>query len=91
MLMSYYVFDIQNLPEIYEGKKPSVIQRGPYTYNEIRENIPLAWEDDGNLLTYNENKTYIFDPERSCLNCTEDDVITTANIVPLVGNFCEVF
>jgi len=83
MLMSYYVFDIQNVGEMYEGKKPRVVQRGPYTYHELRENIPLAWEDNGNLLTYNENKTYIFDPEQSCPNCTEDDVITTANIVPL--------
>ena len=84
MFMSYYVFDIQNLPDIYAGKKPNVTQRGPYTYRELRKNIPLLWEDDGNLLTYNENKTFIFDPEHSCLNCSESDVVTTPNIVPLV-------
>ena len=84
MYMSYYVFDIQNLPDIYNGKKPKVVQRGPYTYRELRKNIPLLWEHDGNLLTYNQDKTFIFDSENSCTNCSESDVVTTANIVPLV-------
>ena len=84
MFVSYYVFDVQNEADILAGKKPRVVQRGPYTYKELRKNIPLVWEDGGNLLTYNENKTYIFDPEHSCTNCSENDVVTTPNIVPLV-------
>lgn len=84
MYMSYYVFDLQNLEDTLAGKKPNVSQRGPYTYKELRKNIPIVWEDNGNLLTYKENKTFIFDPEKSCTNCKESDIVTTPNIVPLV-------
>eukprot|EP00795_Rhopilema_esculentum_P000574 gene574-10262_t len=83
LYMSYYVFDLQNEADVLNGEKPKVIQRGPYTYKEMRENIPVLWEDGGNLLTYLENKTYIFDQEMSCSNCTENDNITTPNIVAL--------
>ena len=85
--MSYYVFDLQNEADVLNGKKPEVKQRGPYTYKEMRENIPVLWEDGGNLLTYLENKTYIFDQEKSCSDCTEQDNITTPNIVALVRTF----
>ena len=84
MYMSYYVFDLQNEQEVMKGGKANVTQRGPYTYKELRANIPLLWEDDGNQLTYVQNKTYVFDTEKSCPNCSENDVITTANLVPLV-------
>lgn len=84
MFMSYYVFDVQNTADALAGKKPKVLQRGPYTYKEIRKNIPIVWEDGGNLLTYKENKTFVFDPAKSCSNCSESDIVTTPNIVPLV-------
>lgn len=84
MYMSYYVFDLQNEQEVLKGGKANVTQRGPYTYKELRVNIPLLWEDDGNQLTYAQNKTYIFDAEKSCPNCSDSDVVTTPNLVPLV-------
>ncbi len=83
--MNYYVFDLQNETAVLSGKKASVKQKGPYAYREIRRNIPTEWADNEDSLTYLQYKAYVFDKEKSCLNCSEDDVVLTPNIPMLVS------
>ena len=33
--LRFYFFDLQNLDEVREGKKPVVVEKGPYTYRQV--------------------------------------------------------
>ncbi|XP_055891427.1 lysosome membrane protein 2-like isoform X2 [Biomphalaria glabrata] len=78
--MQFYVFDLDNPEEVKNGDKPSLIQRGPYTYRERRTKFDIVWNDNGTV-TYKQNRTFHFVQEMS--SGTETDMITTVN--PIVA------
>ena len=50
--------------------------------NEVLESSP-------DEITYLQNYSYVFDPEKSCPGCTEDDYVVTPNVGVLVcGHAC---
>ncbi|WAR00806.1 SCRB2-like protein [Mya arenaria] len=73
-----WVWDLQNPDEVKNGGKPSLVQRGPYSYRENRHKINVSFHDENDTVTYKEDKYYVFD--RAMSNGTEDDKFTTVNI-----------
>jgi len=72
-----YLFDLQNYYDAsFNASKPAVSEVGPYTYSEYFNKFDISWSDDGNLVTYNTQKYYIFDPENSNPGVSQDDLIT---------------
>jgi len=57
-----YVFDTQNPQEIVQGAKPSVIELGPYAFHENFNKIDVSWSDDGDTVTFRNQRYYTFDP-----------------------------
>ncbi|XP_059148918.1 lysosome membrane protein 2-like [Physella acuta] len=78
--MQFYIFDVVNVLEVKAGERPYVNQRGPYTYLERRTKFDIVWNDNGTV-TYKQNRTFHFVPEKSVGG--ESDLITTVN--PLIG------
>ncbi|CAF1499933.1 unnamed protein product [Rotaria magnacalcarata] len=79
--ISIYVFDLQNTEFLNGTSKPSLKQRGPFVYKEVREKINLeAYENE--TISYQEPRSYTFDASRS----PESDTInvTTINLVYMI-------
>lgn len=84
--LQFFVFDIVNYMEAKENQRPVVEQKGPYSYREYREKKNVTWSSSSEpaMVTYNEEKWFVFDPETSCKSCDPySDYVTTVN-VPLV-------
>ncbi|KAJ7392990.1 CD36 [Desmophyllum pertusum] len=80
--MQYFVFDLKNPEEVFAGTAiPTVEQKGPYSYREIRSNEVLNWTSDKSIVTFMPNRTYMFDPETSCAGCDDKkDFFVSVNI-----------
>jgi hypothetical protein len=72
----FYFFDVQNPKEILQGAKPIVTEVGPYAYNEFYVKFDISWSDGGNVVTYNTQRYYIFDEERTGAGLSESDELT---------------
>ena len=83
--MKFYVYHVTNPDQVVAGTvKPSVVEKGPYAYREARSKIHGNFSEESTFVTYGQVKTYHFDKEKSCENCTKDDVVTVIN-APMVG------
>jgi hypothetical protein len=69
-------FDLQNPEEVLKGAKPILSETGPYAFTEYFQKFDIEWTDDGDTVTYNTQRYYIFDPVNSGYGLTEDDNIT---------------
>lgn len=82
MYLEIYLFnwtnpgDIQRYPEV----KPHFEEMGPYVFHEVHERVNLVWNDN-NTVTFNQRRTWHFDPElsRGSLN----DTVTNLNAISL--------
>ncbi|PAA83908.1 hypothetical protein BOX15_Mlig025401g1, partial [Macrostomum lignano] len=79
--IQFYAFDLQNPIEVINGDRPFVVQRGPFTYAEVRRKEDVSYDELRDWLTYKQNRTYLFLRNES----VADDSwrFTTANL-PLV-------
>jgi hypothetical protein len=68
-----YYFAIQNPEEMLSGEKPIVTEIGPYAYKEYYNKFDIHWSDDGNKVSYNTQKYYLFDSDRTGAGLTEAD------------------
>ncbi len=59
-----------------------MVQKGPYTYREIRPKIDVK-TNPNHTLSFRQNKTYIFDRDLSV--GPDNDTFTTANLPVVVG------
>jgi hypothetical protein len=83
--MKFYVYHVTNPDQVVAGtEKPFVEEKGPYAYREARSKIHGNFTEETTFVTYGQVKTYHFDKEKSCENCTKDDVVTVIN-APMVG------
>lgn len=73
-----YFFDIQNPKDILNGAKPVVLEKGPYSYLEYFLKFDVEWSDDGDTVTFNTQKFYVFDPESSAPGLSEHDNLTVS-------------
>lgn len=87
LILSTYVFDIQNPHEILQGAKPILIERGPFVYRQYTQNYDLMFgespEDYGvnsthRTLFYRSYTWYEFAPELSVAH--ENTTIITINM-----------
>lgn len=62
--------------EILSGAKPVVVEKGPYAYNEYFYKFDIEWSDDGDLVTFNNQRYFVFDAARTGKGLNEDDVLT---------------
>lgn len=56
-----------------------------FCFREIRSNDVRNWSTDKTEVTFMPNRTYTFDAETSCANCSDSDSFTTVNIPLLVS------
>ena len=71
-----YFFDLQNPREMLSGEKPVVVEKGPYSYKEYFLKFDIQWTDDGNMVTFNTQKYYVFNQETTAPGLSETDNIT---------------
>jgi hypothetical protein len=71
-----YIFDYQNVDNLLSGSKPVVVEKGPYHFHEYFQKFDISWSDDGNEVTYNAQKYYIFEASGTGAGLTLDDYIT---------------
>ena len=76
-----YFFNITNA-EVFDNSNRSDIkllhfqQVGPYVYDEFREKYDVHFDQSGNMVSYKENKTYVFNPKLSGKELNETDELT---------------
>lgn len=76
---------MQNKDDVtYNASRPVVSEVGPYTFSEYYNKFDISWTDDGDTVTYNNQKFYIWDPENSNPGVTLDDKIMLPYL-PAVG------
>lgn len=78
-----YFFDLQNPKETLQGAKPVVVEKGPYAYDENYYKFDIEWEDDGDMITFNNQRYFVFNPSRTGAGLSEDDqlVLPYASVI----------
>ena len=78
--MQFCVFDVvDHIDFLAETGKPKVVQKGPYTYREIRDEGDISFLVNDTFLSYRENKTYILDLAKS-YGDPQNDTFTSINL-----------
>lgn len=75
--LQFWLWECVNVKEVLLGAKPSIRERGPFTYRENRTKIEVAFNDNGTV-TYREPMSYTFLPDLSAF--PEDTEVTMINI-----------
>merc|ERR1712168_786825 len=64
--MSVYVWHLKNPDQVVRrGQRPSLEQRGPYTYRQIRSKHDVQFLEDNTLLRFRKSKEFFFEPDLS--------------------------
>ncbi len=71
-----YYFDLQNPDGVLAGEKPVVVELGPYSYDEYYVKFDISWSDGGNIVSYNTQRFYLFNPARTNPGLSDTDLIT---------------
>ncbi len=84
IVTSIYLFNVTNPDDVVlRGAKPHLVEVGPYVYHEQHHKTKLRWNDNGTV-TYQQIRTYNFQPELS--NGSLTDKIMTLNAVAAGAN-----
>ncbi|XP_032665958.1 protein croquemort-like isoform X2 [Odontomachus brunneus] len=80
MYLDIYFFNWTN-PQEFEvsGKKPHLVQVGPYSFREIRQKANIVFHPENKTVSYFQRRSWYFDAERS--NGSLDDIINHVNVV----------
>ncbi|CAD6189075.1 unnamed protein product [Caenorhabditis auriculariae] len=77
---TFYFFNVTNPDEVtYNGAKPNLVEVGPYTYAETEFKDFIEFLDNDRTVFFQNNKTWVYDPSRSCADCSYSDVVTLPN------------
>uniref|UniRef100_T1JA91 Scavenger receptor class B member 1 n=1 Tax=Strigamia maritima TaxID=126957 RepID=T1JA91_STRMM len=80
--MKFYFFDVQNpIDVVYNGAKPKLVEKGPYTFSETREKINITWNETEHTVTYRQIRNYKFEKSQSVGDI--DDDITLPNVAAI--------
>ena len=71
-----YFFDTQNPNEVLNGAKPVLVQRGPYAFQEWYNKFDVQFTDDGDTVTYQNQRYYTFNPEQTAPGLSLNDKVT---------------
>jgi len=81
--MKFTFYDIQNAETFIKNEEKAVfVEKGPYTYREIRMKQNYTYGDQ--YLEYSQYRHFEFQPDLSCQGCSKDDPMTILNM-PLLG------
>jgi len=92
MHMNIYYFNVTNAEEVMddlktmigsERVKPRLKQVGPYSFDEYHKKTNISFSPDGNLVDFYQMKYWIFNPERS--NGDLSDEIWTLNMIAVAA------
>ncbi|KAI6653529.1 Lysosome membrane protein 2-like [Oopsacas minuta] len=81
--LEFYLFTIQNREEFINGAELEIKEIGPFIYREVDLKLNVSWSKDLSMMTYYDNTTYIFEPDKSYGSDVTTNV-TTVNLV-MVG------
>ena len=76
---SLFLFFIINKKK--KGKKPILVERGPYSYKEVLDKRNIEFSDDGNIIKYTPVSTLYFDRNKS--NGSEFDYVMFLSLLDL--------
>jgi len=88
MHMNIYYFNVTNAEEVMmdlatwngtERIKPRLKQVGPYSFKEYHKKTNISFSPDGNLVDFNQMKYWVFDPENSGGDLSDE--IWTLNMI----------
>lgn len=84
MTLDIYLFNWTN-PEDFKNTstRPILQECGPYVFVEKPDKVDLVWQAADATVTYRKKSLFYFDEQKS--KGSLDDVITSLNVVPLVG------
>ena len=71
-----YFFEVQNKEEALNGKRPKLLQFGPYAYDEYYLKFDIVWTDGGDTVSFNTQKYYIFNQDETGPGLYQSDQIT---------------
>ncbi|XP_046404198.1 scavenger receptor class B member 1-like [Ischnura elegans] len=80
------VFNYTNSDAYLNGKdkKLKLVEIGPYVYRSRRTKVYVEFDEDGEIVTFQDNRTYEFLPDQS-IGVSEDDQVIVPNL-PLLGS-----
>ncbi|XP_078581893.1 lysosome membrane protein 2-like isoform X2 [Branchiostoma floridae x Branchiostoma japonicum] len=78
--MQFYFFDLLNKDEVLNGAKPAFLEKGPYTYREVRHKVNVTFHGN-DTVSYVDLKSYSFVPRMS--TGTLNDTFTSINIAAM--------
>ncbi|XP_023331176.1 scavenger receptor class B member 1 [Eurytemora carolleeae] len=81
-ILKIYFFNLTNSVEFLNGAKPIVNKVGPYVYLQEIHKTNVSFHDEGEKVTFSDNKTYYFSPDLS--TGSETDQLILPNL-PLLG------
>lgn len=81
--MEIYMWNWTNSRDISnKNVKPMFVECGPYVFKEIHDRVDLDWHNDNNTISFNQSRTWIFQPKQS--NGHLSDLITNVNVITTV-------
>ena len=82
------MFHVKNADEVVKNSsvKPYLEERGPYVFDEYIEKVNIDFEDDGDVVTYDNKKTYVFNAKASN-DLNLNDSVTLINLPFFVSQF----
>ncbi|KAF7992790.1 hypothetical protein HCN44_005134 [Aphidius gifuensis] len=84
MNMDFYFFNWTNPEELkLPGKKPNLIQVGPYSFIHKTEKVNIIFHPENNTVSYDTRKFWYFNPSKS--NGTLNDKIFHLNVVAVTA------
>ena len=60
-----YYFQVHNMVETLQGARPQLVQQGPYAFDEFYVKFDIEFSDDGDTVTFNTQKYYVFNQEET--------------------------
>jgi len=79
MYRKFYMWNLTNPSEFFEGIKPVFDEVGPYTFREFTTKYHVNYSTNLEEVSYKQYSTYIFEPNLSDPSCNLDDEITNIN------------
>lgn len=81
--LRFYFFNVLNPESVeFEGAKPILRERGPYTFMETRKKTIFQFAEEGEQVIFNERKAYYFEPRLSVGPLT--DLLSLPNLPKLL-------
>lgn len=64
------------MDETLNGHRPKLVQTGPYAFDEYYLKFDITFTDDGDTVSYNTQKYYMFNQDETGAGLSIDDPIT---------------